>query len=171
MSRASADGRATERRQRRWWPIFVGCAAVAIGVSLATPAGRHQWALSTIRQPAHYTVLYFDDAANLPGSFVWHAATSFSFTIINDEGRPSRYEYVIRSSDGVYSAVVGRSHVSIAPGASFTVSTVIYPTCRLTPCRIRVTLPGHPEVIDFIVNVHYRKAKAASTRIAPIIHG
>lgn len=126
---------------------------LAVGASLLTPAGRHQWALSLIRQPTRYTVLYFDDAANLPPTVVANRPLKVSFTVTNDEGHIMSYRYVLSATSSGISHVLHESTKTLAAGAEWTVVTVIRPACRASPCRIKVSLPGHPEAIDFLIKV------------------
>jgi len=142
-----------EPRSVRWWPFLVPVAAIAIGVSLLVPAGRHQWALSLFRQPTPYTVLSFDKASSLPSTAALNRPLPISFTIGNDEGRATYYRYILtQSADGISEKLGGSSRL-VAKGKSWTVSTVIRPSCAGSPCKIEVSLPGHPETIDFLVTL------------------
>jgi hypothetical protein len=33
------------------------------------------------------------------------------------------------------------------------VSTTVRPTCMTSPCKVRVSLPGYPETIDFLLDL------------------
>jgi hypothetical protein len=133
-------------------------AAVAIGISLLLPAGRHQWALSLIRQPAHYTILSFDHPSALPSRAVINRPIRVSFMIGNREGRLLAYQYVLSQHGGGASQVLGESARTIGAGDSWKVSTTVRPSCHTSPCRIEVSLPGHPEVIDFVIRLLSRGA-------------
>jgi hypothetical protein len=129
-------------------------AVAAIGLSLLVPAGRHQWAVSLFRQPAHYTALSFNRAWSLPSAVTINEPVTFSFTVGNQEGRDTDYRYVIsESAAGLTQKLKGASSV-VPSGKTWTVSTVITPSCIVSPCKIEVSLPGHPETIDFLVTLN-----------------
>jgi hypothetical protein len=118
---------------------------------MLSPAGRHQWALSLFRQPTRYTVLSFNQGWKLPTTAIRNEPIGFSFTVANDEGRVVSYRYVLTASGGGSSHILGESTRAVAAGATWTVSTAVRPTCEASPCRIEISLPGHPEAIDFLV--------------------
>lgn len=151
--------RRQELAARRWWPVLVPLAVLAIGVSLLLPAGRHQWALSLFRQPMRYTALSFNKAWALPTTAVINEPIAISFTIGNQEGRAMDYRYGIIESAGGISHTLGESTRIVAAGATWIVSTVIRPTCATSPCRVEVWLPGHPETIDFLVTLRAGRKK------------
>jgi hypothetical protein len=153
----------TERtRERRWWPVVAPLALIAIAASLIFPAGRHQWALSLFRQPTRYTSLSFDRASNLPSTAPAGAPLTFSFSVGNHEGRAVTYRYLIsEGSSGKEETVVEQSTRMIASGATWTVSTSVAARCTGSPCRVQVSLPGHPEIIDFLVTLTARRARHA----------
>jgi hypothetical protein len=146
---------------RPWWPTLTILAVLAVGASLLFPAGRHQWALSLLRQPTRYTVLSFNQASALPATAVKNEPVTVSFTVGNNEGRVVGYRYVLSASSGGRSHILGASTRTVAPGATWTVSTVVRPTCDASPCRIEVWLPGHPETIDFLVTLKAPRGKHA----------
>jgi hypothetical protein len=151
---------------------------LAVGGSLLSPSGRHQWALSLFRQPTPYTVLAFSRPAALPATAVVNEPVGISFTVANHEGHAARYRYVL-SVGSVFSAgshgagshaagshgagshgagsgrtrVLGSSARTVPDGATWTVSTAVRPTCGISPCRLEVSLPGYPETIDFLVTL------------------
>jgi hypothetical protein len=153
--------------RRPWWPFLVPLAVLMAGISLLSPAGRHQWALSLFRQPARYTVLFFDHPAALPATAEAGRPVRVSFTVGNREGRAVGYRYVMRVAGGSRSRIVGEASRTVAAGASWMVSTVVRPVCRTSPCRIQVSLPGHPETIDFLVAVQAAPAGIAPAGIGP----
>jgi O-antigen/teichoic acid export membrane protein len=146
-------GRHHAARKRRWWPALTALTVTAAGVSLALPGGRHQWALSLIRQPTRYTALSFDQAQALPATATKGEAIRFSFSVGNQEGHAVGYRYVLSASGGGSSRVLDESERTLAAGATWKVSAAVRPTCGSSPCRIEVTLPGHPEKIDFLVTL------------------
>jgi hypothetical protein len=148
-------GRANHRAQgpKRWWPLVVPVVVVAVGASLLFPAGRHQWALSLFRQPTRYTTLSFNEAWALPATAVRGEPIAISFTVSNQEGHTVYYRYSLAQNDGKTSRTLDSSARRIAPGANWLVRTVIKPTCADSPCQIKVTLPGYPQTIDFLLTM------------------
>jgi len=140
-------------RRRRWWPVLTPLAVGAIALSLLSPAGRHQWTLSLFRQPTDSTVLFFNKAWALPDTAVVRAPLTVSFTIGNDEGRTIDYRYVLSVSGGGRTRVFKQSARTVAAGKTWTVSTVIHPSCRASHCRVEVSLPGYPETIYFLLTL------------------
>ena len=135
-------------------------AVLAIVFSLISPAGRHQWALSLFRQPTPTTTLFFNKAWALPSTAVARAPLSVSFTIGNDEGHAVNYRYVLSVSGGEHSRVLEESARVVDAGQTWTVYAVIRPVCDTSRCRVEVSLPGHPETIDFLVALKARKPGA-----------
>ena len=149
--RTTLDDSGDEPRTRRWWPFIVTLIALAVIISLLTPSGRHEWAVSLFRQPTRYTALSFNKAAALPRTAAVNQPIPVSFTISNQEGRTEHYRYVLSDSAAGYSHILGGSSKVVPPGATWRVSTVVRPTCTQSPCQVEVALPGYPETIDFIV--------------------
>lgn len=149
-TQASAAG--VVGRDRRWWPIMAAAAAIAVGLSLATPAGRHQWALSVFRQPTPYTALWFNQAWALPSNGARNEALPVSFAISNQQARAVTYRYVLRQVDPLNDTkTLGTAVRTVAAGHVWEVRVVVRLSCELSPCRVEVALPGHPETIDFQV--------------------
>jgi hypothetical protein len=137
----------------RWWVIVTLLAALAVAASLLFPTARHQWAVSLFRQPTYYTVLSFNQPQALPATAVIDQPIRISFTIGNHEGHLVGYRYVISASNGGIHHVLGQAKRTIGAGARWTVTRVVRPDCHRSPCRIAVSLPGHPEQIDFLVTM------------------
>jgi hypothetical protein len=137
--------------RRRWWPVVTVGAAILIAVSLISPAGRHQWALSVFRQPTRYTTLAFKYAWLLPARAKHYQRIPVFFTIGNQEGKALRYRYIMRQTDGHSTRQLSQASAVVAAGATWTVDTSVRPYCNFQPCRVEVLLPGHPEHIDFLV--------------------
>jgi hypothetical protein len=115
-----------------------------------------------MRQPTPYTALSFNQAAALPVRATSNKPIAVSFTVGNHEGRVVDYQYVISAGGiGGSSHIVGKSTRSIAAGAVWTVSTMVRPTCGTSPCRIEISLPGHPEKIDFLIALKAPEGKHA----------
>jgi len=135
--------------------------AIFLAVSVLTPAGRHQWAVSIFRQPAHYTTLSFRNAAGLPHDVNAGARVRLSFTLANHEGRRMDYPYVVSSTanppNGQIPNVLRRAELTVPAGGQRTETLTVKPRCSTSACRVRVSLPGHPETIDALLNVHHPK--------------
>ena len=138
---------------RRWWPIATPIAALLIGASLLLPTARHQWALAIFHQPTRYTVLSFNDSSALPSVVRRDTAIPISFTIGNYQGKAEAYRYVLTERAGDFANQLGTSQRIIPSGGTWSVRTVVRPTCRLSPCKIEVVLPGRQETIDFLVTL------------------
>lgn len=152
--RLDQDPQASREPQgRRWWPILTPLALLAIGASLLWPAGRHQWALSLFRQPARYTVLSFNHVSALPSMAHIDEPIIVSFMVGNHEGRAVDYRYVLSASGDGRSRILGKAERTVAAGATWLVSVTVRPRCGSSRCRIEVSLPGHPEEIDFLVTI------------------
>jgi hypothetical protein len=124
---------------------------LAVGVSLLSPAVRHQWALSLVRQPARYTALAFNRAWALPATAAEGEAIPVSFTVTNHEGHVVDYRYVLSVGGGASSHVSDEATKAVADGGIWAVSTVVRPACTSSPCRVAVSLPTQNETIDFLI--------------------
>jgi hypothetical protein len=139
---------------RRWWPVVTPVVVLAVAASLLFPAARHQWALSIIRQPTHYTALSLNDAWTLPSTASRDSQIPISFTIANHEGRDVDYRYVLRAVDSAGTARrLGSASQMVTSGGNWTVWTSVRARCDVSPCRIVVLLPGHKERLDFFVGI------------------
>lgn len=150
---SSGDGTSQPRGRKRWWPVATALLIVAVGISLLVPQARHQWALSLVRQPTRFTALSFERPGALPAQVVKNAPLTVGFTIANMEGRPLVYRYVLQASSPAGSAGSVSGTMQLESGESRSVSAVLRPTCRESPCKIEVSLPGYPETIDFLAAV------------------
>ena len=141
--------------KRRRWPLVVAAVVILAGISLATPAGRHQWALSFIRQPTPDTVLSFENAGHLPTTVSSEGRLDLSFSVTNHEGRDIRYRYLVTSaSGGQIPVVLQRGILNVPVGVRQTKSVSVVPTCQGSPCQVQVSLPGPAESIDVQVALH-----------------
>lgn len=147
-------GARTEKAGRRWWP-WVLAALFVLGVgSVATPAGRHQWALSFVRQPTYYTSLSFVDAAHLPTTVPKGSPLNLAFTVANHEGRDLVYRYSVTSAGPGQVPVVLRHDVLFVPtGSRRSAAVTVVPACKASPCQVQISLPGPAEAIHVWVDV------------------
>jgi hypothetical protein len=149
----TAEVERAEPTGRRWWPFLVPLVVIGLAVSFVIPSARHQWALSVFRQPTRYTALSFNGSWKLPSAVVAYQPVRISFVIDNQEGRTQAYRYVITQTSAGLTSTLAESARTVEVGRSGAVSTVIRPTCLVSPCRIQVSLPGHPETVYFLATV------------------
>jgi hypothetical protein len=156
------------RAGQRAWPAAGLVLVAGVAVSLLLPAGRHQWALSLIRQPARYTALSFTRPADLPRVVGHFQRVAISFAVANHEGRAMTYRYVVSSASGRRTRDLAQAEAVVASGATWSVAIKVRPHCAASPCRVTVSLPGQPEVIDFLAAVrprpHARRHRAGTGR-------
>jgi hypothetical protein len=145
--------RPTRRTHGRW---LLAVLAVVIGLTLASPAGRHQWALSFIRQPTPSTTLSFRDSAALPHTVEIGARVRLSLTVANHEGRRLAYPLVVSSAnlgDTHAMTVLHRSTLTVPSSGQRTTSIAVRPACTASTCELQVSLPGHHETIDVLLDM------------------
>ncbi len=124
---------------------------IGVAISVIVPAGRHQWALSLLRQPTHYTALSFDHPTSLPTEVKAEESLAFTFSIGNHEGHTDHYVYVVSSSPG--GSTLMTSKTTVADGQTRAIAVIARPHCSGSPCRIQVTLLNNDQSIDFLVSV------------------
>lgn len=154
------------RAARLAWPAAGAALLLGVAVSLLLPAGRHQWALSLIRQPARYTALSFTRPAGLPEVIGRRQSVTVAFAVTNHQGRPVTYRYVVSAASRRGTRQLARARAVVASGATWPVTVRVRPRCAASPCRVTVALPGHPETIDFLVTVRPRR-QASRARAGP----
>ena len=152
----------------RAWPAAGVALVLGVAVSLLSPAGRHQWALSLIRQPSRYTALSFNRPADLPRMIDRFQSVTVSFAVGNHEGRATTYRYVVSAASRQRTRQLALAQAVVASGATWYVTIKVRPRCAASPCRVVVSLPGHPEVIDFLAAVrsrpHMRRVRTRTGR-------
>jgi hypothetical protein len=130
------------------WGVAAAVVLLVV-LSLITPGGRHQWALSFVRQPTPTTTLAFTHPADLPSAASSGSPVSVAFTVSNQEGRDLDYRYVVTSRSSAQSpAVLAHGVVPVRDGGRRSVSLHVVPRCTTSPCTVKVTLPGPGEAID-----------------------
>jgi hypothetical protein len=144
-------------RATRWaWPAAGLALLLGVAVSLLWPAGRHQWAESLIRQPSRYTALSFTRPADLPRKIGRFQRVAVAFAVTNHEGRAMTYRYLVSSASGRRTRHLAEAQAVVTSGATWSVTIKVRPRCTTSPCRVTVSLPGQPEVIDFLAAVRPR---------------
>jgi hypothetical protein len=138
---------------RRWWPVLVPLVLLAVAVSLLVPGGRHQWALALIRQPTPYTAMWFSNAGALPKTAVRGQPITLSFVVSNQEGKAVNYHYIVTEDAKGKSQTLTQASRSVRASATWSVSARVTPSCSSSPCRLTVSLPGHPESIDLLLTI------------------
>jgi len=133
--------------------LAVLLALFAVGATVAAISGsfRHQVALSLVRQPEKYTVLYFSDGlrqANLRPHLV---TLTVSFTVMNHEGKATRFPYAVQVVDQA-KAPIGRTEgsVEIADGRDATAVVDVNVPDSEAWSAIDVNLPGRAEHIRLL---------------------
>ena len=84
-----------------------------------------------------------------------------TFTVANHEGHNEAYPLVLSSVNlsGVPDkTVLARSTLAVHSGAKRSKTVTVRPACRASSCKVTVSLLGHPESIDVILNVHRAKS-------------
>jgi hypothetical protein len=146
------------RAPRARWPWLLAALALVIGLTVVSPAGRHQWALSLIRQPTPYTSLSFRDPAALPHTVETGDRVRLTLTVADHEGRRLNYPLVVSSEnlgDARSMTVLRRSTLSVPSGGQRTTSIAVQPACTASTCELQVSLPGHPETIDALLDMRH----------------
>lgn len=144
------------RAGHRAWSVVGLALVLGVAVSLLLPAGRHQWAVSLIRQPTRYTTLSFIRPTDLPQMIGRFQRVRVNFAVANHEGRAVKYRYVVSSASGRRTRHLAQAQALVASGATWSVTIKVRPRCTASPCRVTVSLSGHPEVIDFLATVRSR---------------
>lgn len=135
--------------------IFVACATV---FALSSEV-RHTMAMSFVRQPQHYTELYFstarpvqvDPVAGMGGVAQEQLAVNVFFTIVNHEGQATTFPYELAVTNEA-GAVVGRTggSVEVPDGSGLPVWAMIDIPGSEQWSRIDVALVGRDEHIRFL---------------------
>ena len=127
--------------------LVLGFVLLGATVLALSSQARHQFALSFVRQPTHYTELYF--AADRPTekiSGLGVMTVSIPFTVVNHEGQTTAYPYVVQVVDRAQVAV-GRAEGSVAvPDEGSSTTTVAVDVPASAPwTAVDVDLEGRPE--------------------------
>lgn len=141
---------------QRVWASAGVTLLLGVAVSLLLPAGRHQWAMSLIRQPSQYTALSFARPADLPQRIGRLQRVTLTFVVLNHESHAMTYRYVVSSASGRRTRHLAEAKAMVASGATWSVTIKVRPRCAASRCRVTVSLPGHPETIDFLAAVRPR---------------
>jgi hypothetical protein len=127
--------------------LVVGGAVVAL-----SSQGRHQLALSFLRQPEKYTELYFSgDGPTQAGASPDWVVVNVPFTVVNHEGRTSQYPYAVQVIDDAQ-APVGRVEGSadITDGNSLSATVAVGIPASEPWSAVDVYLAGRSQHIRFL---------------------
>ncbi len=143
----------TREDTRRRAGITVGLAVLlllVVAIVAAFPRQiKHQWELSVVRQPTPYTQLYFTAPASIPRVLAVGQQNTFDFTIENDEGRASRYTYVVTLEDSRARQQVSKETVMVNSGERVTRAVTVDPTDKASRYLVSVTIPTLNQSIQF----------------------
>jgi hypothetical protein len=144
-----------ERRQPnwRWWRCGAVLTTALVIVSMLSPYGRHEWAVSLGHEPTSYTELSFKNAAALPTTALRGKAVRVSFEVTNSSSGPVTYQYLIASGSAAKLKTLGSGSRTVAANTSWVVSRLVVPSCPGSTCRVAVSLPQQSEIIDFVLAV------------------
>jgi hypothetical protein len=124
--------------------VFVASGAASLAFS---GQARHQLAISFVRQPTHYTELYFSadrPREELSGFDV--TTVRIPFTVVNHEGRPTTYPYVVEVLDP-HQVPIGQAEgsVEVPDGTAWTTTVGVDVSVSAQWTALEVSLVGRPE--------------------------
>lgn len=111
---------------------------------------RHQLALSFVRQPTHYTVLYADALTQgIPNPDL--VTLTVSFTVVNREGKATRFPYGVQVVDHAETPV-GRTagSLEVADGSDATATVTVNVPASAAWSAVEVNLEGRVERIRLL---------------------
>ena len=79
---------------------------------------------------------------------------TLSFSVANHEGKAVTYSYVVSQESDGKSQVLAQASKGVSANTTWSVSAQVIPSCRSSPCRLTVSLPGHPETIDLLLTIN-----------------
>lgn len=150
QARALRDNGAPDVRHVWPWLILAALCVTVVGLAFAYPREiRHQLAISFSRQPTPYTEFYFTNPRALPTFLSVSRPDSFSFTIVNHEGRARTYSYVVTLSSSQGTSTVGSGTIGVEDGRATTRVVDVGPAKRGLAYTVTVKLLGRSETIHF----------------------
>lgn len=150
QARALRDNGAPDVRHVWPWLILAALCVTVVGLGFAYPREiPHQLAISFSRQPTPYTELYFTNPRTLPTFLSASRPDSFSFTIVNHEGRARIYSYVVTLSSSQGTSTVGSGTIGVEDGRASTRVVDVGPAKPSLAYTITVKLLGRSETIHF----------------------
>ena len=150
QARALRDNGAPDVRHVWPWLILAALCVTVVGLGFAYPREiRHQLAISFSRQPTPYTELYFTNPRTLPTFLSVSRPDSFSFTIVNREGRARVYSYVVTLSSSQGTSTVRNGTIDVEDGRASTRVVDVGPAKPGLAYTITVKLLGRSETIHF----------------------
>jgi hypothetical protein len=147
----TSEPRQPEKKVGRVATVIVLCfITLTAGLYAAFPEQfKHQVELSFIRQPTPYTELFFSDPVALPAKLRIDKPNSFTFTIVNDEGRSDSFNYSVVVSTGKSVNVSRRGSVTIRNSGSASRTVAVVPKSRKSRYLITVVLGVSGQSIHF----------------------
>ncbi|MEB4210082.1 hypothetical protein [Mycobacterium sp. 94-17] len=128
-------------------------AILAVGAVLAALSGtvRHEIAVSLTRQPEKYTVLYFSDGLKWAGAGTDRLIMTVSFTVVNHQGRPTRFPYAVQVLDPAKTPIArSEGSVDIADGKDTTAAVDVNVPASAGWSAVEVNLVGRAERIRLL---------------------
>jgi hypothetical protein len=158
-NRASAQQSRTptplpESPKRPAWQFAVAAVLTLIGIAgllaIFFPVQfNHQLDISVFRQPTPYTQLFFSDPTTLPKKLEVGHANKFSFTVVNDQGHPATYRYIVTITGAKLQKVASQGSFTLGDSQSITRTVAVVPTARKTQYLVKVMLSGTVDFIQF----------------------
>jgi hypothetical protein len=141
-------GRSVFAHKSRLLAVMAALLLASLGaMAYASPAVRHQLALTFSKLPTRYTELYFSDSRNLPYRLSRSRPNAITFTIANHEGKTIVYSYLVTATNRLRAATVARQQVIIPSRGLANEKVTFSPRLRAT-YRIAIQLASpRPEMI------------------------
>jgi hypothetical protein len=136
------------------WQFVVAAVLMLIGIvgllAIIFPTQfKHQLDISVFRQPTPYTQLFFSDPTTLSKKLEVGHANKFSFTVVNDQGHPATYRYIVTITGAKLQKVASQGSFALGDSQSITRTVEVVPIARKTQYLVKVTLSGTVEFIQF----------------------
>jgi hypothetical protein len=105
---------------------------------------------SLVRQPKHFTEMYFADHTNLPKVLTVGQDSHFKFVIANHEGRRVDYRFLVSAQSPSGTIMIEQGRLGVGDDRRVTEEVNFVPPEPGTPYLISVHLVGRPEAIHFL---------------------
>jgi hypothetical protein len=146
----------TQKNKKAAWIIIIIlliiCGIKYIAYMEQTAIYNGLYALKLIPRPERFTELYFEQASSLPAETVQGVASTFSFTIHNEEGATTTYPYrVYFQYPSGHQVTLAADTVVLADNASQTIMVSHAFLASNEQGSVIVVLPTIDQTIDFLV--------------------